>query len=159
VPRQAMFARQGAASGACSGGTPCSKSLGECRPEALVLDVLGLSAGAARVRAGRRDGANVACCGTRAGASLAQEVARSEGALEAVRAHRRRPGHAGGSAFGRWEARRRPVRRPSPRCGASLPGRRATTGRRLGPRCNCCSMQNGLPRWHGHAEGKSVPIG
>ncbi|MEV1069760.1 tetratricopeptide repeat protein, partial [Streptomyces sp. NPDC050263] len=30
----------------------------------LVLDVLGLSAGAARVRAGRRDGANVACRGT-----------------------------------------------------------------------------------------------
>ncbi|MGW2763724.1 hypothetical protein, partial [Streptomyces sp. NPDC001275] len=30
VPRQATFARQGAASGACSGGTPCSKSLGEC---------------------------------------------------------------------------------------------------------------------------------
>jgi DNA-binding transcriptional MerR regulator len=64
VPRQAMSARQGAASGACSGGTPCSKSLGECRPEALVLDVPGLSAGAARVRAGRRDGAHVACCGT-----------------------------------------------------------------------------------------------
>ncbi|MDT0615260.1 M15 family metallopeptidase domain-containing protein [Streptomyces lancefieldiae] len=39
--------------------------LSACRPEALVLDVLGLSAGAARVRAGRRDGANVACCGTR----------------------------------------------------------------------------------------------
>jgi hypothetical protein len=37
-----------------------------CRPEALVLDVLGSSAGAARVRAGRRDGANVACHGTSA---------------------------------------------------------------------------------------------
>ncbi len=64
VPRQATFARQGAASGACSGGPP-SRRLGECRPEALVLDVLALSAGAARGRAGRRDGANVACCGTR----------------------------------------------------------------------------------------------
>jgi hypothetical protein len=38
--------------------------LSACRPEVLVLDVLGLSSGAARVRAGRRDGANVACCGT-----------------------------------------------------------------------------------------------
>ncbi|MGW2765989.1 transposase, partial [Streptomyces sp. NPDC001275] len=36
------------------------------RPEVLVLDVLGLSAGAAGVRAGRRDGANVACWGTSA---------------------------------------------------------------------------------------------
>jgi hypothetical protein len=47
-------------------GSPCSKNLGECRPEVLVLDVPGLSAGAARGRAGRRDGANAACCGTRA---------------------------------------------------------------------------------------------
>src|SRR4051794_30994678 len=49
-----------------------------CRPEVLVLDVLGLSAGAASggppcskslgERAGRRDGANGACRGTRNGA-------------------------------------------------------------------------------------------
>ncbi|GAA3142432.1 hypothetical protein GCM10010521_31380 [Streptomyces rameus] len=38
--------------------------LSACRPEVLVRDVLGLSAGAAGVRAGRRDGANVAWCGT-----------------------------------------------------------------------------------------------
>lgn len=49
--------------------------LSACRPEVLVLDVLGLSAGAASggtshaleavgERAGRRDGANVACRGT-----------------------------------------------------------------------------------------------
>jgi hypothetical protein len=37
--------------------------LSACRPEALALDVLGLSAGGARVRAGCCDGANVACCG------------------------------------------------------------------------------------------------
>ncbi|MFG2694385.1 hypothetical protein [Kitasatospora sp. NPDC048407] len=34
--------------------------LSACRTEALVLDVLGFSTGAARVRAGRRDGAKVA---------------------------------------------------------------------------------------------------
>ena len=38
-------------------GVRCVLSV--CRPEVLVLDVLGLSAGAARVRAGRRDGANL----------------------------------------------------------------------------------------------------
>ncbi|MEV1069234.1 hypothetical protein AB0J04_40505, partial [Streptomyces sp. NPDC050263] len=41
----------------------------------LVLDVLGLSAGAARVRAGRRDGANVACRGTSTAAYAHQALA------------------------------------------------------------------------------------
>ncbi|MEV1069468.1 translation initiation factor IF-2, partial [Streptomyces sp. NPDC050263] len=58
----------------------------------LVLDVLGLSAGAARVRAGRRDGANVACRGTRkAGERLygqrprtAEEVGRSASGIDGV---------------------------------------------------------------------------
>src|SRR4051812_49752584 len=45
-------------------GVRCVLSV--CRPQVLVLDVLGLAAGAARVRAGRRDGANVACWGTSA---------------------------------------------------------------------------------------------
>ncbi|MEV0747819.1 PQQ-binding-like beta-propeller repeat protein [Streptomyces sp. NPDC050273] len=49
-------------------GVRCGGSA--CRPEVLVLDVLGLSAGAARVRAGRRHGANVACRGTRSGYSV-----------------------------------------------------------------------------------------
>src|SRR3954454_7857071 len=44
-------------------GVRCVLSV--CRPQVIVLDVLGLAAGAARVRAGRRDGANVACWGTR----------------------------------------------------------------------------------------------
>ncbi|GAA3309010.1 hypothetical protein GCM10020295_72520 [Streptomyces cinereospinus] len=44
-------------------GVRCVLSAG--RPEALVRGVLGLPSGAARVRAGRRAGANVACRGPR----------------------------------------------------------------------------------------------
>ena len=49
----------------CPSGSGVGCVLSACRPEVLVQDVRGLSAGAARVRAGRRDGANVARCGTR----------------------------------------------------------------------------------------------
>ncbi|MFF4828950.1 DUF305 domain-containing protein, partial [Streptomyces sp. NPDC001312] len=48
----------------------------------LVLDVLGLSGGAARVRAGRRDGANVACCGTRTRPGRGPPHEHHEGAVE-----------------------------------------------------------------------------
>ncbi|PJM95235.1 hypothetical protein CG719_12075 [Streptomyces sp. CB01373] len=77
--------------------------MGECQPEVLVLDVLGLSAGAASGvpparrawgSAGRRDGANVACRGPRKGPAHAGQ--RRHRALPLLPHSPDRPGHRRG---------------------------------------------------------------
>ncbi|EFF88316.1 cytochrome D ubiquinol oxidase, subunit II [Streptomyces sp. e14] len=129
-PPSARRARS-AASGACSGGPPCSESLGECRILTLVLDVLGSGSGAARVRAWRRGaGGNLTTRPRTAGDAPLPRGAcggRAGGRRDPVVLGRRPvPGHA------RREPHGRPGRLPAGRA-LRLPDLPGLRGRPVGP--------------------------